>query len=65
MDLEPSEQPHAERRRAATGDEPHKRRAVPVAAEDSEDEPHWLLNAQDADARRVLWRGDDGPGRDP
>ena len=43
MDLEPSEQPHAERRRAAAGDEPHKRRAVPVAAEDSEDEPHWLL----------------------
>eukprot|EP00966_Prymnesium_polylepis_P064682 1500428-Prymnesium_polylepis.1 len=43
MDLEPSEQPHAERSRAAAGDEPHKRRAVPVATEDSEDEPHWLL----------------------
>eukprot|EP00966_Prymnesium_polylepis_P184439 4275151-Prymnesium_polylepis.1 len=27
MDLEPREQPHAERRRAAAGDEPHKRRA--------------------------------------
>ena len=34
MDLEPSEQPHAERRRAAAGDEPHKRRVVPAAAED-------------------------------
>ena len=34
MDLEPREQPHAERRHAAAGDEPNKRRAVPAAAED-------------------------------